>query len=226
MALNLNTYEKASKHNPKACVIWMHGLGSNAQDMMGVASAFPDDLPISHVFLDAPIRPVTINNNMPMRAWFNILGVKLTDREDQEGIIESADSIKNIIDKQVAKGFNTTQIFLAGFSQGGAMSLFTGLTSEQKLGGIISLSAYLPIISVIKKPNHPSTPIFIGLGEHDQIVLPEWTNASYSWLVQNNFSNINIHKYAMEHSICIEEIRDLYNWLTIQVSLLPIVEKI
>lgn len=225
MQLNLNTYEKPSKFSPKACIIWMHGLGSNAQDMMGVASAFSDDLPISHVFVDAPVRPVTINNNMPMRAWFNILGIKLTDREDQEGIIESANSIKIIIEKQLNKGFNSNQIFLAGFSQGGAMSLFTGLTHEQKLGGIISLSAYLPIISVIKQINHQNTPIFIGLGKYDQVVLPEWTNASYSWLVKNNFSNINIHEYPMEHSICIEEIRDMSNWLKIQISLLPIVEK-
>jgi len=225
MVLHLNTYEKNSKNTPKACIIWMHGLGSNAQDMMGVASAFPNDLPISHVFLDAPVRQVTINNNMPMRAWFNILGVKLTDREDHEGVIESANGIKTIIEEQLDKGFVSSQVFLAGFSQGGAMSLFTGLTYEQKLGGIISLSGYLPLVSSIKKINYQSTPIFIGLGEHDQIVLPEWTKASYNWLIKNNFNNINIHKYPMEHSICIEEIRDLCNWLKTLISLAPIVEK-
>ncbi len=226
MTLNLNTYETHSKYSPKACIIWMHGLGSDAQNMMGIAAAFPEELAISHVFVDAPIRPVAINNHMPMRAWYNVLGMKLTDREDKEGIITSAKNISSIIDLQIAKGFHTTQIFLAGFSQGGAMALFTGLTSKLKLGGIISLSGYLPLLSELQKTNYHDTPIFIGLGEHDLVVLPEWTNASYNWLIQQKFNNISLHKYPMEHNICIEEIRDLYNWLNSQISHKPVVEKI
>lgn len=225
MKLNLNTYEKPAKYNSKACLIWMHGLGADAQDMMGVAAALPEELAISHVFVDAPVRPVALNNHMPMRAWYNIVGIKLTDREDKEGIIESTKNIKDIINAQITKGYKASQIFLVGFSQGGAMALFTGLTYELKLGGIISLSAYLPLISEIKNIHHIDTPIFIGLGTKDPIVLPEWTNASYDWLTKQNCSNIILHKYPMEHSICIEEIRDIYNWLNPKISDMPLVEK-
>lgn len=225
MKENLNTYEKHAQPHAKACIIWMHGLGADARDMMGVAAAFPENLAASHVFIDAPIRPVTINNHIPMRAWYNILGIKLTDREDHEGIIASAKHINDIIDIQIAKGYQASQIFLAGFSQGGAMALYTGLNYSFKLGGIISLSAYLPLLSTIKI-HHPEMPIFIGFGEQDQVVLPEWTKASYNWLQQQNCTNLTLHNYPMEHSICIEEIKDINNWLSSKISEMPLVETI
>ena len=218
MELNLSVYEKEPKSAAQACIIWMHGLGSDAQNMMGIAEAFPNEPAIKHVFLDAPVRPVAINNNMPMRAWYNIMGVKLTDREDKPGILESSKMIEDVVNAQLAKGFKPQQIFLAGFSQGGAMSLYTGLNLNIQLGGIIALSAYIPLATEITSPKNNSTPIFLGLGEQDPIVLPAWTMASYNWLQTQNFANLTLQKYPMEHNICIEEIRDLYNWLNIQIS--------
>ena len=211
----MSVYEKDPHSAPQACIIWMHGLGSDAQNMMGIAEAFPIEPAIKHIFLDAPVRPITINNNMPMRAWYNILGVKLTDREDKNGILDSSKIVQDVIDAQIAKGFNSKQIFLAGFSQGGAMALFAGLNLKLPVGGIIALSAYFA--TEITEPKHSTTPVFLGLGEQDPIVLPTWTLASYSWLQTNNFTNLTLQKYPMEHNICIEEIRDLYNWINLQI---------
>ncbi len=226
MELNLNVYEKPSLNKANACIIWMHGLGSDAQNMMGIAEAFPNNLGVSHVFIDAPIRPVTINNNMQMRAWYDIVGVKLTDREDKTGIMDSANNINEVINRQMAKGYQASQIFLAGFSQGGAMALYTGLINEQKLGGIISLSAYLPLVSELNNLNNKDVPIFLAMGEFDPVVLPAWTEASLNWLKQQEYTNLTLCKYPMEHNICIEEIRDLYNWLDSKISNKPVTEKI
>lgn len=214
----MSVYEKNPNDAARACIIWMHGLGSDAQNMMGIADAFPSTTAIKHVFIDAPIRPVAINNNIPMRAWYNIMGVKLTDREDKAGILESYQIIQNTIDTQIQKGFQHKQIYLAGFSQGGAMALYAGLKNSDAIGGIISLSAYLPLVSDFSIIKNTNTPIFIALGEHDQVVQPAWTNASFKWLQDQGFTNLVLKKYPMEHSICIEEIRDLYNWITAQIS--------
>jgi phospholipase/carboxylesterase len=215
----LGIYIKKPEAAAKACVIWMHGLGADAKDMMGVADAFPSNMAISHVFIDAPVRPVTINNNIPMRAWYNIIGLKLTDREDKHGILDAEKIINEVVATQVKEGFTSQQIFLAGFSQGGAMALFTGLRSAQKLGGIISLSSYLPLISECENTKHTSTPIFMAMGEQDPVVLPAWTRKSFDWLSLKTFKKITWKQYPMEHSICIEEIKDIVNWLTEQVSL-------
>lgn len=225
MELKLITHEKPAKSTPTACVIWMHGLGANAEDMMGVAAAFPESLAISHVFLDAPIRPVTINNNLPMRAWYDIIGFNLNDREDKDGILASARGIEEVIKTQLNQGFKPEQIFLAGFSQGAAMALFTGLTCKVNIGGIISLSGYLPIIDKVTQIKYLTTPIFLGLGEYDQVVLPAWTYATYNWLIKQNLSNTTLNKYPIEHTISIEELKDIYIWLKTHLSVPTVVEK-
>jgi len=212
-------YVKEPNQPAQACVIWMHGLGSDAQNMMGVADVMPSTVPLRHVFVDAPVRPVTLNNHMPMRAWYNIVGLKLMDREDREGILQSEKMILDVITGQLAEGFTSKQIYLAGFSQGGAMALFIGLRSIAPLGGVIALSSYLPLISECEQALIPSTPIFMAMGEQDPIVLPSWTRQSYDWLLSQQFKHISWKQYPMEHIICIEEIRDLSHWLGEQVSL-------
>lgn len=214
----MNIYEKNPDGNAQVCIIWMHGLGSNSQDMMAIAETFPQITLIKHVFLDAPVRQITINNNMPMQAWYNVLGMKLTDREDKPGIIESNQIIQDHINKQIKKGFQPKQIFLAGFSQGGAMALYAGLNCKDNLGGIISLSAYLPLAKEFDTIKNINIPIFLAAGDYDPIVLPAWTNASYDWLQSQGFTNLSLKKYPLEHNVCMEEIYDIYNWINTQIS--------
>lgn len=202
-----------SKQKAEACVIWMHGLGASADDMVGLAKQLPLKVPMRHVSLNAPIRPVTLNQHMPMPAWYDIVGMKLTDREDRAGILESEQIILKAIEQQVANGFSHKQIFLAGFSQGGAMALFAALHAMPTLGGVISLSAYLPLASDCDVKLDVKTPIFIGSGRLDPVVLPAWTAASVTWLKNKGFEHLTVHDYPMEHSVCIEEMRDIAVWL-------------
>ena len=214
----LNVYVREPQEPAQACVIWMHGLGADAQDMMGLATQLPLTIPLRHVFLDAPVRPVTLNNHMPMRAWYDILGMKLTDREDSKGIKSSEVFIREVIDTQLAEGFVAEQIFLAGFSQGGAMALYTGIHTSMPLAGIIALSGYLPLASASNIVLNQSTPMFIASGLYDPLVLPTWTKQCIDLLHQKGFKKIASHEYPMEHTICADEIRDLAGWLTTQVT--------
>ncbi len=214
----MDVYIQKPQQHAQACVIWMHGLGADASDMAGLAEQLLlNDVVLSHVFLDAPIRPVTLNNGLVMRAWYDIVGMKLTDREDEAGISHSAAFIREVIDSQINDGFSSEQIFLAGFSQGGAMALYTALHMTAPLAGVIALSAYLPLANKCK-PNLPkSTPMFLAGGQFDPIVLPIWTKQTVEWLASAGYP-VAMHNYLMEHSICAEEVRDLSSWLTAQVK--------
>lgn len=218
--MSLNVYMKEPQQKAQACVIWMHGLGADAQDMRGLADQLSVSVEIRHVFIDAPMRPVTLNNNMLMRAWYDIVGMKLTDREDRDGILQSEAMILQVINSQIADGFSSDQIFLAGFSQGGAMALFTGLRSTIPLAGLVVLSAYLPLAADCKAVLAPNTPIFIAGGQFDPLVLPNWTRQSFDWLQSHHFEHVSWHEYPMEHSICSDEIRDLGRWFNTQVPLI------
>lgn len=199
-------------------IIWMHGLGADASDMAGLANELMlSDIAIRHIFMNAPIRPVTLNSGMSMPAWYDIVGVKLTDREDKKGIENSHQLIQTLIDEQIATGLKPEQIYLAGFSQGGAMALYTGL-QQVKLGGIIALSAYLPLSSEIKASLTKDTPFFIAGGLFDPIVSPAWTKLSVNWLEASSFSALSVHQYPMEHSVCQQELVDLANWLKLHIA--------
>lgn len=203
----------------QACVIWMHGLGADASDMMGVADELQvTDLAVRHIFINAPMRPVTLNNGMMMPAWYDILGLELVDRQDREGIEESESIIRKVMDEQLNEGFAFEQIYLAGFSQGGAMALHTALQTSARLGGVIALSAYLPLAEHNRPKMDKHTPIFLGSGQFDPIVVPKWVEMSRDWLLNNGYIHLTDHKYPMEHSICMEEINDISQWLNQQIS--------
>lgn len=214
----MNVYIKEPQQKAQACVIWLHGLGADAQDMAGLATQLPVTVAIRHVFLDAPVRPVTINNRMPMRAWYDIVGAKLTDREDQEGILQSEAMICEVIEGQLAEGFISQQIFLAGFSQGGAMALFTGLQMTNPIAGVIALSSYLPLATLCKICLDKQTPIFAAGGLYDPVVLPAWTKQSVEILKNQGFHQVSWHEYPMEHAICAEEITDIAQWLNVKIT--------
>ncbi len=203
----------------QACVIWMHGLGADATDMMGLSDQLLiSDIDLRHVYIDAPQRPVTLNNGIVMPAWYDILGMELTDREDKAGIEQSEKLIRDVVEEQLKVGFTEQQIYLAGFSQGGAMAIHTALHYKARLGGVIALSAYLPLARDTRAELDTATPFFIASGQFDPLVLPMWSQQSKTWLIAHGYERVDFHSYPMEHSVCYEELKDLSLWLTKQVQ--------
>lgn len=206
------------KQTAKACIIWLHGLGANAADLMGVTALFTASTPVRHVFMNAPVRPVTLNNRMPMQAWYDIVGLKESDRDDRPGILESEKNILAEISAQQAAGFSPQNIYLFGFSQGGAMALVVGLRSVVPLGGIAALSSYLPLKAECEPIYVPTTPIFMAAGERDMVVFATWTRQSYEWIA-TRMSSVCWKQYPMEHVISYDEMNDLSRWFDEQVRL-------
>ncbi len=205
------------KNEAQRCIIWMHGLGADKSDMAGLARGLSISGPaFHHVFLAAPRRPITLNNGMVMPAWYDILGMQLADREDKSGIEQSAAFIQKAIAEQVGQGFREEHIYLAGFSQGGAMALYTALHTSARLGGVIALSAYLPLAQATHALLDKNTPFFLACGHFDSIVLPAWSEQSKTWLIAHGYNNIDCHTYPMEHSVCPQELVDLSAWLNKQ----------
>jgi phospholipase/carboxylesterase len=216
----LKTHIRDSEHQAAGVIIWLHGLGSSAHNMMGLVDALPLTSPVRHVFLDAPVRTVTVNNHMSMPAWYDILGFHATTRQDEVGILASELLIRAVIKEQLDQGFHAKQIFIAGFSQGGAMALFTGFRyNEAVLGGIISLSAYFPLAHQLDSMQvTPEIPIFMGAGSFDPVVPFQWTKQSSEWLKAKGVNQLVLHEYPMEHSICNEEIHDVARWINNQLT--------
>lgn len=203
--------QNSQPNNP--VIIWMHGLGADANDMRGLADALAFNQIVTHHFLEAPIRPVTLFQKMPARAWYDLDPAMPRHSQDWSSTHESEQTIHQAIQAQIDNGTPSEKIFLAGFSQGAAMALFAGLRSEYRLGGIIALSGYLPWPD--KCPTQQSKiPIFIGIGHQDEMVKPEWTQHSIDWLVENHFNRLTIQYYSMGHSVCIEEIKDIATWFS------------
>lgn len=215
----MSVYVKEPQQPAQACVIWMHGLGADASDMAGLADQLVvNEVAIRHVFIDAPMRSVTLNGGMIMPAWYDIVGMKLVDREDRAGIEESEELIREVMSAQLKEGLTPSQLYLAGFSQGGAMALHTALHTESALGGVIALSAYLPLASLNPAVLDKRTPFFMGSGQFDPLVLPDWSMKSKEWLIAKGYMDISYNLYPMEHSICYQEIQDISDWLNVQVK--------
>lgn len=203
----------------QAVVIWMHGLGADAGDMRGLAEELKiSEVAIRHVFINAPLRSVTLNNGMLMPAWYDIVGLELVDRQDKEGIDESMLQIRQVMEEQYAAGFTPQQVYLAGFSQGGAMALYTALNTAARLGGVIALSGYLPLANQFEPKLDKNTPFFLGSGQFDAIVLPKWVKMSSDWLLEKKYVHLTQYQYPMEHSVCMDEIKDLGVWLSNHVA--------
>ncbi|HEC26579.1 MAG TPA: carboxylesterase, partial [Gammaproteobacteria bacterium] len=160
---------------PVASVIWAHGLGADKYDFESIIPMLdlPDSLPIRFIFPNAPIRPITVNGGMEMRGWYDIRSIAINEKEDAEGVKESARALAGLIEEQISLGIPSSRIILAGFSQGGAIALYQGLQHPQQLAGIIVLSSYLPLhntLDEILSEFASSTPIFMGHGSQDPIV--------------------------------------------------------
>ena len=204
--------------NPSAAVIWLHGLGADGNDFAGLVpeldlSACPA---IRFVFPHAPDLPVTVNGGYVMPAWYDIYAPDLVKRQDEAGILTSEKAIQALITREVARGIPAERIVLAGFSQGCAMALHTGLRYPQKLAGIIALSGYLPLADQFAAERHNAnarTPIFMAHGSQDPVVVPARGEASRDLLTRLGYS-VEWHSYPMPHSVHPQEVADIARFLT------------
>jgi phospholipase/carboxylesterase len=201
----------------KHCIIWLHGLGADGHDFVPIIPnlELPASLATRFIFPHAPIMPVTINNGYKMRAWFDIYEMSFTAKIDEKGILASKTSLERLIQQQIDLGVPSEHIILAGFSQGGAIALTTGLTYSKRLGGIIALSTYLPLPDKILanvNPANKTLPIYIAHGTQDN-VLPYFLGESTAKLLEEAGHPVEWHSYNMPHSVCAEEIVDIGNWI-------------
>ena len=200
-----------------AAVVWLHGLGADGHDFEPVAAELRrgglDD--VRFVFPHAPVRPVTINGGMTMRAWYDISGAELDRRADEEGVRQSAGTARALVDEQVARGIAPERVVLAGFSQGGAIALYAGLRFPFRIAGILALSTYLPVPESLPAEAHDANrdvPIFLAHGSQDPMIALALSERSRATMADAGYV-VEVHTYPMPHSVCAEEIRDVGNWL-------------
>ena len=205
--------EIESAPQPTGAVIWLHGLGADGNDF---AALVPElDLrqcpPIRFIFPHAPSLPVTLNGGYVMPAWYDILGTDLVNRQDAAGIHKSAAAVAALIEFEATRGIPYQNIVLAGFSQGCAIALHTGLRFPQRLAGIMALSGYLPLADTLASERHPAnahTPIFLGHGSMDPMVAPARGEAARDLLTQLGHP-VQWHSYPMQHSVHPREVADI-----------------
>ena len=203
--------------NPTHSVVWLHGLGADGNDFAPIVPELrlPKSIAVRFVFPHAPVQPVTINGGMAMRSWYDILVPNLVRIEDEKGIRQSELSVNALIQREVARGIPTENIVLAGFSQGCAMTLHTGLRAPYKLAGLMALSGYLPLMNMADKDRHGAnaqTPVFMAHGSFDPVVVIERAEASHQKLTSLGYA-VQWHTYPMQHSVCPEEIQDMSAFL-------------
>jgi len=213
----LPTVETETTSAPDHAVIWMHGLGADGNDFVPIINEFKlsTQIGIRFVFPHAPMKPVTINNGYVMRAWYDITGAKFDSAEDETGIRETHQAIDALIDNELQRGIAANKIVLAGFSQGGAIALHTGLRQKNKLAGILALSCYLPLADTMPAESqsvNATIPIFMAHGLHDAVVPMSLAATSRDKLRHANYS-LEWHEYPMDHTVCLQEIQDMDNWL-------------
>ena len=213
----LPSIELETAPDPTASIIWLHGLGADGNDFVPVVPQLklPPTLAIRFVFPNAPVRRVTINNGVAMRAWYDITAADLNSRADIAGVRQSQAEIETLIAREKSRGLAASRIVLAGFSQGGVIALHTAIRHQERLAGVIALSTYLVLgdkLADDAASANRDMPIFMGHGTADQVVRFEWGEASRRTLVANGY-RVDWHAYRMEHSVCMEEIAAIGAWL-------------
>jgi len=216
----LETVEICSgKNNPViASVICLHGLGADGNDLAPIVPALnlPDNLNIRFVFPHAPLRRITINNGALMPAWYDVKLPSIAIEEDKVGIQESAEQVKKLIEQEKLRGISAQNIFLAGFSQGAAMTLQVGLRYPERLAGLMCLSGYLPLHDTLNTERtmiNQDIPLLIAHGTLDPIIPYAINILSREKLISLGYS-VEWHEYAMAHQLCNQEIQDMCQWIT------------
>jgi phospholipase/carboxylesterase len=215
--LILPCVETETAPNPTHAVIWLHGLGADGNDFAPIVPELVDRSwpALRFVFPHAPMRAVTINGGMRMRAWYDIKGQRIEDKQDEPGIRESIVQLDALIAREVERGIAAERVLIAGFSQGGAIALAGGVRHAQRLAGIIALSTYLPLQAATateRSAANAQVPVFMAHGSFDPVVpqpLGEASRDALAWLGYT----IDWRSYPMAHQVCAEEITDLRAWI-------------
>ncbi len=208
---------------PRHSIIWLHGLGADGEDFVPIAEELALPVAVRYIFPHAPVRPVTINGGYLMRAWYDILtspdsaeiSGSIGRLEDDAGIRTSQAEIERLVAQEKERGFAEKDIFLAGFSQGGAVALHTGLRHPGRLGGILVLSSYLPLRSTLQTEADAAakdTPVFMAHGRVDPVIPYSFGRGSAEELLRQGYA-VEWHSYAMPHAVCPDEIHDIGRWL-------------
>ena len=224
MAETLEHIALETGKNPQYSIIWLHGLGADGQDFVPIAEDMQLPLAVRYIFPHAPRRPVTINGGFVMRAWHDIanndlstgLRTGIDSQQDETGIRASQADVEALIEQEVERGINPAHIFLAGFSQGGAIALHTALRQNMPLAGVLALSTYLPLASRAQTESTQSsrqTPIFMAHGKYDPIVPYALGLASGEHLKSLGYK-VEWHEYPMQHSVTEQEVRDIERWIS------------
>ena len=211
----LDSIEITTGDAPELAVLWLHGLGADGHDFEPLVPELGLKFPVRFVFPHAPVRAVTINRGMAMRAWYDILGFSAEAKEDAAGIRASAASVVELIDREIERGVPSERIVLAGFSQGGAIALHTALRDARPLAGVLALSTYLPLAASLaseRSAANASIPIFMAHGTDDTVLPLSLAVASRAALHALGYA-VEWHAYRMAHSVSIEEISAIGAWL-------------
>ena len=213
----LETIEVETKPKPNAAVIWLHGLGADGHDFEPIVPEIvhPGERAWRFVFPNAPVRPVTINGGMAMRAWYDLKGLDRGAAEDAAGFRDSDLQIRQLIANEGTRGIPANRIVLAGFSQGGAVSLYTAPRFPEKLAGVMALSCYLPRESTFlaeRAPANDATPIFMAHGRGDNVLAMSLGTQSRDFLRVRGYT-VEWHDYPMAHAVCAAEIADIREFL-------------
>ncbi|MDO9115175.1 MAG: alpha/beta hydrolase [Polaromonas sp.] len=215
--MSLEITEAQTGEQPVATILIMHGLGADGRDFVPVAEQL--DLssvgPVRFLFPHAPVIPVTINGGYQMPAWYDILGANLTAGQDETGMRQTQAAINTLLEREVSRGIPASRIVVAGFSQGCAMALMTGLRYPERLAGIMGLSGYLPLAHTVaaeRSPANEGLPIFLAHGKRDGVVPLAAATGTRDALAALGYP-VDWHEYDMEHAVCMEEIADMNQWL-------------
>jgi len=213
----LQTVELETGRSPTAAVIWLHGLGADGHDFEPIVPELdlPDALAVRFVFPHAPMQAVTISGGAVMRAWYDVYALEGQRREDAAGGRASQSKVEELIAREKARGIPAARLVLAGFSQGGAIALQTGLRHGERLAGIMALSTYLPVPSTLAaeaSAANRAVPIFMAHGLDDPLIPIERAAMSRRQLEAAGYA-IEWHEYPMAHAVCMEEIADVSAWL-------------
>lgn len=213
----LDTIEITTGNTVEYSVIWLHGLGASGHDFEPIVPELhllkrPG---VRFLFPHAPVRPITVNGGASMRGWYDITSLDFNEREqDKAGLTESRQAVLDLIDNEISRGIKASNIILAGFSQGGAVALYTGMTHAEKLGGIVALSTYLPLqgeCATTMTENNTSVPVFMAHGINDDVINLRYAEDSKAFLEARGVE-VEWHDYPIGHSVSTEEITHIETW--------------
>lgn len=216
-ATQLDTVEQDTGPDPQWAILWLHGLGADGHDFAPIVPELvrPEWPALRFVFPHAPVRAVTINAGMRMRAWYDIRDLDLAQRADESGVNESIAQVEALVAREAERGIPAHRLILAGFSQGGAITLAAGLLRATPFAGLVALSSYLPMHDRAAQrlaTGANAQPVFMAHGTQDPVV-PFVAGAASAQMLSSLGFRVDFHRYAMPHSVCAEEIRDLGDWL-------------